>query len=127
MKLWFLLWALGLRMAWLARKNEKFREQLVGKDLVMQIQTKNAGIVRHFIVREQRVRSVRGSHPQPTMVLSFRDADYAAETMIKGGREPMLFMKGMQAQDIAVIGDSSVLMWFMGIAKFLPPRRQAKK
>jgi hypothetical protein len=38
----------------------------------------------------------------------------------------MAFMKGVQAQDIIIKGDMSVLMWFMGVAKHLPPRRKKK-
>lgn len=127
MKFWLLLWVLGLRMAWLAWRNEKFRELLVDKDLVLQIQTKDEGIVRHYVIRNERVRPHGGAHGSPTTVLSFKDAVYGASTLLGGGKDPMTFMKGVQTQDIVIKGDMSVLMWFMGVAKFLPPRRKKKK
>lgn len=126
MKFWLLLWVLGLRMAWLAWRSEKFRELLVGKELVLQFQTKDEGIVRHYVVRNERIHPHGGAHSSPSAVIAFKDAEYGVATLLGGGKDPMAFMKGVQTQDIIIKGDMSVLMWFMGVAKHLPPRRKKK-
>ncbi len=121
MKFWFILWFLGLRMAWLGRNNPKFRELLVAKDIVLQFQTRDGRIARHYIVRHDKVTPVAGRHSAPTTVLNFRDAAYAAGVLMSGGKDPMAFMKGVQSKDIVIEGDMAILMWFMAVGKYLPP------
>ncbi|CBL47354.1 Hypothetical protein HDN1F_37710 [gamma proteobacterium HdN1] len=126
-KFWLLLWVLGLRMAWLAWRSEKFRQLLVNKDLVLQLQTRDGGIVRHYTVKNERVYPSGGAHEKPSASVEFKDAEYAMMVLLGSGKNPMLFMTGMQKQDISVRGDASVLMWFMGVARHLPPERKKKK
>ena len=127
MKFWFLLWVLGLRMWWLARNVEDFQRKLEGQDIVLQFQTHDGKIARHYIIKDERVHPVRGQHDKPSLTLSFRDANFAYETIMKAGKDPMVFMKGMQTQDIKALGDVGLMMWFMGLVKFLKPKKKKKK
>ena len=127
MKFWFLLWALGLRMWWLARNNEDFQRKLSEQDLILQFQTHDGAIARHFVIKDERVRAVAGQHDKPSLTLSFKDASFAYKTILKAGKDPMLFMKGMQTQDIKALGDVNQMMWFMGLMKYLKPKKRTNK
>lgn len=126
MRFWILLLILGWRMRWLAKNNENFRDKLQNKDIVLQLQTASGKVARHYIIRDQRVVPVGGLHDKPTINLSFRDALYAYETIMKAGKDPMVFMKGMGSKDIVVSGDPADMMWFMSLMKFLPPKKKKK-
>ena len=60
------------------------------------------------------------------MTLAFKDSAYAYKTIMAAGKDPKVFMMGMQAQDIKTDGDASLMMWFMGISKYLPPKKKEK-
>ncbi|MCG8316416.1 MAG: helicase [Pseudomonadales bacterium] len=126
MKFWFLLWVLGLRMWWLARNSEDFQRKLEDQDIVLQFQTHDGGIARHYVIKQERVHPVSGQHPNPSLTLSFKDAAYAVDTLMRAGKDPMIFMKGMQTQDIKALGDVGLMMWFMGLVKFLKPKKKKK-
>jgi hypothetical protein len=122
-----LLWVLGWRLHWLSRRHPAFQALLQGKDRrVIQFQTFNGRIARHFWVDDMRFRSRAGTHEQPAMTLAFEDARYAVDTLMGAGRNPMVFMQGVQAQRIRMAGDGMLMMWFVGLVKFLPPARKSK-
>lgn len=126
MRFWILLLILGWRMRWLARNNEKFREKLDNKDIVLQLRTASGNVARHYVVKDHSVTPHGGVHAKPTIALTFRDAQYAFETIMKAGEDQMVFMKGMGSKDIVVNGDPAEMMWFMGLMKFLPPKKKKK-
>ncbi len=73
MKFRLLLWMLGRLMAKASRDNPAFQKQLEGKDLVFQLHTLDGKVARHYLVRDLRVSSKRGTHPQPAFSLGFKD------------------------------------------------------
>jgi len=120
----FALWALGLRLWWLSRYNAEVQERLVGKDFIFQFQTKDGSVGRYLVVKNNRVNSRGGVHPQPSIAIQFQDANYAIEAFKAQAKDQMAMMKGVQEQKIAIVGDYSLLMWFMGIAKYLGPQKK---
>lgn len=126
MRFWILLLILGWRMSWLAKHNEKFREKLENKDIVLQFRTAGGLVARYYVVQNQTVTPHAGIHPKPSMCMSFRDAKYAFETIMKAGKDQMVFMKGMGSKDIIVTGEAAEMMWFMSLIKFLPPKKKKK-
>ena len=78
MKFRLLLWMLGRLMAKASRDNAAFQEQLAGKDLVFQLHTLDGKVARHFIVRDQRVTSKRGTAEAPAFAIGFRTAPTAS-------------------------------------------------
>lgn len=124
MKFWIMLWLLGLRMWWLARNNEDFQRKLADQDIVLQFQTHDGRIARHYVIKSERVHPFGGQHPEPSLTLSFKDAAFAVDTIQKAGKDPMIFMKGMQTQDIKALGDVGLMMWFMGLVKYLKPKKK---
>lgn len=123
MKFRFLLWMLGLLMARASRNNPAFQQQMAGKDLAFQLQTADGKIARHFIVRDQRVKSRAGTFAAPAFVISFKDADYGFATM-QARNKQLAFMQGIQDKDILVTGNAGLVMWFQGLTKYLKPRKK---
>ena len=126
MRFWILLLILGWRMRWLAKHNEQFREKLENKDIVLQMRPASGKVARYYIVKDQAVAPHGGLHDKPSIALTFRDALYAYETIMKAGKDPMVFMKGMGSKDIVVNGEPAEMMWFMSLMKFLPPKKKKK-
>ena len=126
MRFWILLLILGWRMRWLANNSEGFRDKLGNKDIVLQLRTASGNVARHYIIRNQKVAPHGGVHAKPGISLTFRDAKYAYETIMKAGKDQMVFMKGMGSRDIVVNGDPAEMMWFMSLMKFLPPKKKKK-
>lgn len=123
MKFRFFLWMLGRLMARASRNNPKFQEQLVGKDLVFQLHTLDGKVARHFVVKDQRVSSKRGSHPQPAFALGFKDSAYGFATMSAKNKQ-LAFMQGIQNKDIQIQGNPALVIWFQGLTKYLLPKKK---
>ncbi len=120
------LWFLGLRLWWISRFNPEVQERLVDKDFTFQFQTKDGSVGRYLIVKNNRINSRGGVNPQPSVAIQFQDADYAIEVLKAQAKDQMAMMKGVQEQKIAIVGDYGLLMWFMGIGKYIGPQKKKK-
>ncbi|MCU1718939.1 SCP2 sterol-binding domain-containing protein [Pseudomonas sp. 5P_3.1_Bac2] len=123
MKFRFLLWMLGRLMAKASRTNPAFQEQLVGKDLVFQLHTLDGKVARHFIVKDQRISSKRGTVNEPAFALGFKDAAFGLATMTAKNKQ-LAFMQGIQNKDIQIKGNPALVMWFQGLTKYLMPKKK---
>lgn len=126
MKFRFLLWMLGRLMAKASRANPAFRQQLEGRDLVFQLHTLDGRIARHFIVKDQRISSKRGIAHEPAFAIGFKDAASGFATLTAKNKQ-LAFMQGIQNKDIQIQGNTSLVMWFQGLTKYLRPKRAADK
>ncbi|WP_137886499.1 SCP2 sterol-binding domain-containing protein [Pseudomonas sp. 2FE] len=124
MKFRFLLWMLGRLMAKASRDNPAFQQQLQGRDLVFQLHTLDGKIARHFVVKNQRVVSQRGSVAQPDFALGFKDAAYGFATMSAKNKQ-LAFMQGIQNKDIQIQGNPALVIWFQGLTKYLVPKKKS--
>ncbi len=111
---------MAARMRYLASHDAGFMAMLHNRKSVIQLQTADGQTVRYFSIKNRRVYSRAKAHAKPDFTLTFKDAEYALKTLAKAS--PMAFMKGMQAGDIKMEGDFSLLMWFNNAAKFLQPK-----
>lgn len=127
MKFRFLLLILGWRMGWLARRREDFRARLEQRDITMQWCTFDGAVARWYHFQPGRVSSHAGLNPEPSITLSFRDADYAVKTLQAAGKSQVAFMEGIQTGDIKIEGDAGHLMWFMTLMKHIAPAKKGKK
>ncbi|MOA13314.1 hypothetical protein D3C78_1333610 [compost metagenome] len=123
MKFRFLLWLLGRLLAGASRTNAEFREQLVDRDLVFQLQTQDGKIARHFVVKDRRIRSAAGSVTHPAFSIAFRDSAYAFATLTAANKQ-LAFMQGIQNRDIQIQGNPALVIWFQGLTKYLGPQRK---
>lgn len=124
MKFRFLLWMLGRLMAKASRDNAAFQQQLAGKDLVFQLHTLDGKIARHFIVKDLRVVSKRGTTSQPAFAIGFKDGAYGFATMSAKNKQ-LAFMQGIQNKDIQIQGNPALVIWFQGLTKHLVPKKKA--
>lgn len=123
MKFRILLWLLGRLLAGASRSNSEFREQLVERDLVFQLQTRDGRIARHFIVKDQRIRSGAGTVAQPAFSIAFRDAAFGFATLAAANKQ-LAFMQGIQNKDIQIQGNPALVLWFQGLTQLLGPRQK---
>ncbi len=123
MKFRFLLWMLGRLMAKASRDNPAFQKQLEGRDLVFQLHTLDGRIARHFIVKDQRISSRRGTVSEPAFALGFKDAAYGFATLTAKNKQ-LAFMQGIQNKDIQIQGNPALVIWFQGLTKYLSPKKK---
>nr|WP_254797381.1 helicase [Pseudomonas aromaticivorans] len=114
---------LGRLLAGASRTNPEFREQLVDRDLVFQLQTQDGKIVRHFVVKDRRIRSAAGSVTHPAFSIAFRDSAYAFATLTAANKQ-LAFMQGIQNRDIQIHGNPALVIWFQGLTKYLGPQKK---
>ncbi|MCY1354099.1 hypothetical protein D9M69_404610 [compost metagenome] len=124
MKFRFLLWMLGRLMTKASRDNAEFQQQLAGKDLVFQLHTLDGKIARHFIVKDQRVLSKRGTASAPAFAIGFKDGAYGFATMSAKNKQ-LAFMQGIQNKDIQIQGNPGLVIWFQGLTKHLVPKKKS--
>lgn len=124
MKFKMLLWYMARRMEILARTHPEFIAKLHGRDFVLQLQAESGKTVRYFQVQHNRVYSRGEAHAKPDLVITFKNGDYAFKVLT--ATDKSIFMHGVQEQKIKVDGDFTLLMWFMGISKYLRPSRPRK-
>jgi hypothetical protein len=118
-----LLWLLGRLLAGASRRNPEFRQQLVDRDLVFQLQTQDGRIARHFVVRDQRICSAAGTVSQPAFSIAFRNAAYGFAALTADNRQ-LAFMQGIQNKDIQISGNPALVLWFQGLTQLLGPRKK---
>lgn len=120
MKFRVVLWYMARRMELLARTHPEFIARLHGRDFVLQIST-DEGSNRYFRIYHNRVMSRSEIHPEPSLTLHFSN-DAAAFRLITGG-DANAFMAGVQTGGVKITGDYTLLMWFMGVGKYLKPKK----
>jgi hypothetical protein len=118
MKLKMLLWYMASRMSLLTRAHPEFIARLHGRDFVIQMST-DEGTHRYFRIRHNRVSSRTGVFAAPDLTMHFINDDVGFRLLAKGGGND--FMVAVQQQEVKLIGDYALLMWFMGIGKYLRP------
>lgn len=124
MGLRFLMWILALRLRWLGKHNEAFRQQMELRQVVMQWRTFKGAPARWFHFQGTGVTSGTGLHGKASVTLNFKDAGYAFTTLKAAGKNQMIFMQGMQQGDIKIEGDAAQLMWFMSLMKHIMPKKK---
>lgn len=123
MKFRMLLWYMARRMDLLARTHSEFIAKLHGRDFVIQISTDEAAH-RFFRIRHNRVESHSSEYPVPDLTMHFINNDVAFRLLTQG--DANAFMTAVQANEVKLIGDYALLMWFMGIGKYLRPARRGR-
>ena len=97
-------------------RQSRFQKQLEGKDLVFQLHTLDGKVARHYLVRDLRVSSKRGTHPQPAFFpgvqgrsLRFRRDDF---------EEPAVGLHaGHPEQGHQIQGNPALVIWFQGLVE----------
>ncbi|MDP2228119.1 MAG: hypothetical protein Q8J78_11655 [Moraxellaceae bacterium] len=123
MKLKMVLWYLARRMELLARTHPEFIARLHGRDFTIQFSSDD-GTHRYFRIHHNRVLSRNMAHSSPSLTLHFASDDKGFAILTAPGKNA--FMEAVQAGDVKVTGDFTLLMWFMGVSRYLRPARPRK-
>ena len=78
----FMLTGLDILMKWAAFRHAAFRKHLKGKTLIAQLKLQDNSVGRIYKFDNGKIDSKKGFHPDPDIVLFFRDAGIALK-MIK--------------------------------------------
>lgn len=92
-----------------------YREFLGARDCVVQILVADNSVVKHLVFKGGRVSLKNGMHPEPDVMLRFRDIDAALATMTP----PMDYAETIhngKTFRVIVAGDDEAVAWFMQLA-----------
>lgn len=118
MRLKATLFALPKLFAIKARQSKTFKAFLEQRDCVVQLQLKDGSIARHYEFEGGKVRSVTGIHPQPDMIMMFKDVDTAVAMLTPPIDYAELIHAGKNFR-LAVMGDEDTIAWFAQLASKL--------
>jgi trimethylamine-N-oxide reductase (cytochrome c) len=94
-----------------ARKHKVVRDKLAQRNLVVQIQLKDASIIRHFAFRDGAVKGHSGSHAKPDAVMSFKDVDVALD-FLKPNPDLLVVIDALKNFKVTAVGRDEDLTWF---------------
>jgi molybdopterin guanine dinucleotide-containing S/N-oxide reductase-like protein len=107
-----ILLALGPLLDRAARTQPAFRAYAQRHDAVVQIQLKNGSLGRWFAVRNGRIRSHAGLHPQPQVRMMFKDVATAL-AMMKPNPDMGAVVHAAKNFKVMVVGPDPLCTWWM--------------
>lgn len=117
LKFKLLLWAMTKLLQRAVKKNPLCAKYVEGKELVFQMQTQ-AGVGRHFSIKNGKVSSTAGLTAHPKFTMTFRNA--ARGFAILSDKESKeAFLNALHDEDLSISGDFVEVMWFQGLTEFL--------
>lgn len=117
MKFKIALWILGRLMSRAGKTNSAFKEKLKNRDITMEIKSHD-GAARHFIFKEQTVKSVSGPAHHPTLSLNFRNSKIGFNTFTAKDKKKAM-MDCIKEKNIDIEGNTSTMIWFQSLAKLI--------
>jgi len=114
MKLSLLLYALKLKLKFVALKSAAFREKLKEKDCVLVIRTTDRKQSRWFCFSKGKMTSKRGGHAQPDTELVWDDATTAFKVM--SSSEETAILEAIGRSQLKIEGNLEFALWFTEIA-----------
>ncbi len=117
MKFRLLLWAIGFLLKRALKRNPKLQAKVKNEQVVFQIQTQDARIVRHYQIDGLHSHTQAVAHDKPDFSIIFNTADMGYQVLTS--KDKNAFMRSIQDKHTQVQGDLSRLLWFQGIIKYL--------
>lgn len=115
-----LLAAIGYRLSMLAgSENEDFKSLLKDRQLTIQLGSEEAGIARYYQFNNGSFSQHSGEAKEPDLTIDFQDSMTGVK-LLTGG-DASAFMTAIQAGEMKMEGDYSLLMWFNKLAKHIVP------
>lgn len=115
-----LLAAVGYRLSMLAGgDNEAFKALIADRDVTIQLGADSAGITRSYHFKNGSFSQKSGAAEKPTLSIDFKDS--ATGIKLLTGGDASAFMTAIQAGELKMDGDYSLLMWFNKLAKHIVP------
>jgi hypothetical protein len=123
MKFRILLILLYVRMLWLSRFNDKFKQRIQEQDISIAIGLIDSDRSRYFKIQKGRVTSSIGSVAASDLQIRFCSAAYGYSTLLTAVKKPLKFAKGMDNRKIILVGQMPTIFWFINLSKYLPLKK----
>ncbi len=107
------------RMKAESRTNQCFRGRIQGKELIVQIKTREGRVARYFEFRSGHIHSVVGLHESPTLVLNFLNTQYAYDILKNSRHDSARLIRHLNKKHLIADGDVAVMTWFIDIAQHI--------
>ncbi len=127
MKFRILLYLMYWRLWWLSQYNRDFQRKIADRKLVVTFGAVQHQVYRHFVLNHGKVSSGSGKPERSDLVLEFKSPAYGYYMLTQKATKPMAFAKGMNQNDIVLKGEMQHVFWLMGVARYLPVRRQGAR
>jgi ubiquinone biosynthesis protein UbiJ len=121
-----MLLLLGQRINSLAENNPEFQEAIRRRVCVLQFETANQRVARHYVFTAGKTRSEGTTHQNPTLTFSFASGGVARNLILAMARRPRdkaIMVDAINQGKLRLQGDMSLLPWFMQIADYFAPDR----
>ncbi len=112
-----MLLSLAVTMQLASLLNRAFREDLSERSGIAEIRTADWAVAWSFRIAHGRLRTARGSHPNPDYAMVYKDIPSAIHLLTEGTDEA--FMQGMAEGRVRFDGDLAFGMWFNDLLKKL--------
>ena len=106
-----LLWGVGLAMKFAAWRYPAYRARLKEQNLIAQIRAKQ-GVGRYFRIRDGKVSSRRGIHPNPDVVVTFKTARLAVR-IFTHPNDQLGRINAAKTFSMTLDGPEKKAIWFM--------------
>lgn len=123
-----MLWLLARRIEVLTETNPAFVAAIRRRVCVLQFETTGGRVARYFSFRAGATGSRSGRHERPSLTFRFSSAAVARRlilAMAVSRGDSAIMIDAINQGKLRLLGDISLLPWFMQIAAFFPPRRGA--
>ena len=117
MKFKIVLWVLGRLMARAEKTNPAFKEKLKNQDITMEIKSHD-GTARHFIFKDETIRSYSGPAHQPTLSLNFKNSRIGFNAFTAKDKKRAM-MNCIKEKNIIIEGNTTSMIWFQSLAKLI--------
>ncbi|MHA1108307.1 MAG: molybdopterin-dependent oxidoreductase, partial [Alphaproteobacteria bacterium] len=111
MRLSLILFGLRLLLMYTAWRFPAFRARLKERNLIAQIKTWDNAVGRYFIIRDGKISSKSGIHPEPDICMSFKTEDLAVNLLMP----PINWLDQINALKdfkLKMDGDDGLANWF---------------
>ena len=107
-----LLWGITIAMKFTAWRYPAYRERLKEQNVVGQIRVK-AGMGRYYVIKDGKVTSRHGIHPNPDIVIGFKTARIGFHFFMFP-RDRFSFVTAARSFSITLDGPQDKAIWFNG-------------
>ena len=106
-----LLYGVNLAMKFTAWRYPEYRQRLRERDLIAQIRVKQ-GIGRYFVIKDGKISSRHGIHPNPDVVVGFKSADLALR-IFTHPNDQLGRINAAKQFSMTLDGPEDKALWFM--------------
>ncbi len=113
------LFGLAKLLRFMKRRHPSFASRLKQRSFTAQMRTADGAVARHFIFKDGRVRSARGLHPRPDIVITVADARLGLK-LFSLRPDHLARVEAMKNFQLQAEGPDELVVWFTQTLSMLP-------